>query len=196
MGPVGEASIRKEVPTLHPHYQALIQASPFAILATCGPDGLDAPRRVATRPSSKYRTNTPCCCPNAAATTAPTACAAALVRDPRVGLLFLIPGVGETRCAWTGARRSASSLRCLSASRSTAKAPKCVLVIAVDTAYFQCARAIQRSKLWQPVQADAPRAVPTPGAMLQALTEAAIDGAAYDRSCRSGSVRRFGRTSF
>ena len=45
LGEVGEASIKKEVPYLHPHYQALIAASPFAILATCGPDGLDASPR-------------------------------------------------------------------------------------------------------------------------------------------------------
>jgi predicted pyridoxine 5'-phosphate oxidase superfamily flavin-nucleotide-binding protein len=48
-GPVGEASLRKEVPTLHPHYQALIKASPFAVLATVSPDGLDvSPRAVPT----------------------------------------------------------------------------------------------------------------------------------------------------
>ncbi|MDQ0071488.1 hypothetical protein J2W34_003282 [Variovorax boronicumulans] len=51
----------------------------------------------------------------------------------------------------------------------------------VETVYFQCARAIQRSKLWAPVAADAMREVPTAGAILSALTNAAFDGATYDR---------------
>ena len=75
-GPVGEASIRKEVPILHPHYQAVIQASPFAVLATVGPE---RPRRLAARRSGRLRrtcrTSARCCCPSAAATTASTACA-------------------------------------------------------------------------------------------------------------------------
>jgi hypothetical protein len=52
-------------------------------------------------------------------------------------------------------------------------------VIEVESVFFQCARAIQRSKLWQAVPGRPD--VPTPGAMLQALTAAAIDGDKYDR---------------
>ena len=44
-GEVGEASSRKEIGYLHPHYAAMIKASPFAVLATVGPDGLDASPR-------------------------------------------------------------------------------------------------------------------------------------------------------
>ena len=51
----------------------------------------------------------------------------------------------------------------------------------VEAVYFQCARAIQRSKLWAPVPADGPRTVPTPGAILAALSGGAFDGATYDR---------------
>jgi len=53
-------------------------------------------------------------------------------------------------------------------------------VISVEAVYFQCARAIQRSKLWDPVDPAAPRRVPTPGTILHALRES-FDGAAYDR---------------
>ncbi|MNW04974.1 hypothetical protein D3C71_2011540 [compost metagenome] len=61
------------------------------------------------------------------------------------------------------------------------RAPQCVIEVAVETVFFQCARAIQRSKLWAPVPPDAPRTVPTPGAILSALTDAAFDGVTYDR---------------
>jgi len=59
--------------------------------------------------------------------------------------------------------------------------PKCVIVVDIETVLFQCARAMQRSKLWADRSSAAPRTVPSPGTMLAALTDSAIDGAAYDR---------------
>ena len=103
-----------------------------------------------------------------------------IVTDPRVGLLFLIPGVGETLRV-NGRATISVDPALIERFRMQGQLPKCVLVIDVDTVFFQCARAITRSSLWRPVPADAQRPVPTPGAMLEALTQAAIDGAAYDR---------------
>ena len=52
-GPVGEASLRKEVSRLHPVYRRRIEAAPFAALATSGPGGPDAsPRGDPARPAS------------------------------------------------------------------------------------------------------------------------------------------------
>lgn len=51
-GAVGEASRRKEIDHLHPVYRSLIEASPFAILATVGPGGLDASPRGVPSPGS------------------------------------------------------------------------------------------------------------------------------------------------
>jgi predicted pyridoxine 5'-phosphate oxidase superfamily flavin-nucleotide-binding protein len=45
LGTPSDASVIKEVPRVHPHYRALIEASPFAVLATSGPGGLDASPR-------------------------------------------------------------------------------------------------------------------------------------------------------
>ena len=59
--------------------------------------------------------------------------------------------------------------------------PQCVLVIKAESAYFQCARAIQRSRLWDPVPAGTPRPVPTPGALLASITRGSFDGETYDR---------------
>jgi predicted pyridoxine 5'-phosphate oxidase superfamily flavin-nucleotide-binding protein len=61
------------------------------------------------------------------------------------------------------------------------KLPKCVLEIHVETVFFQCARAIQRSKLWEGIPDEVRKSIPTPGAIVQALTESAVDGAAYDQ---------------
>ena len=103
-----------------------------------------------------------------------------LITDPRMALLFLIPGVGETLRVNGKARISiAPDLLCRFAVDG--KPPKCVLVIDVEAAYFQCARAIKRSRLWQGV-ADGPQAsLPSPGTMLADFSHAQINAEQYDR---------------
>ena len=178
-GEVGEASIKKEVAYLHPHYQALIAASPFALLATSGPGGLDLsprgdppgfvvvadaqtlllPERRGNNRADSLRN---------------------LVTDPRMALLFLIPGMGETLRV-NGTATISADPALLDRFVVQGKAPKCVLVIKVATVFFQCARAIHRSKLWQGIDEAALADLPSAGTILAALTDNAIDGATYDR---------------
>ena len=178
-GPVGEASIRKEVPTLHPHYQAVIKASPFAVLATAGAEGLDVSPRGDPAGFVEVRDEHTLLLPERRGNNRVDSLRN-IVDDPRVALLFLVPGVGETLRV-NGRATISVEPALLERFAMNGQLPKCVLVIAVETVLFQCARAIVRSKLWQPVPPDAPRPVPTPGEMLEALTQASIDGANYDR---------------
>ena len=178
-GPVGEASIRKEVPTLHPHYQAVIKASPFAVLATAGAEGLDVSPRGDPAGFVEVRDEHTLLLPERRGNNRVDSLRN-IVADPRVALLFLVPGVGETLRV-NGRATISVEPALLERFAVNGQPPKCVLVIAVETVLFQCARAIVRSKLWQPVPPDAPRPVPTPGEMLEALTQASIDGANYDR---------------
>lgn len=178
-GPVGEASRRKEVPYLHPHYQALIKASPLAVLATCSPEGLDASPRGDPAGFIEVHDERTLLLPERRGNNRVDSLRN-IVGDPRVALLFLIPGVGETLRV-NGRATISTDPALLQRFAVDGNAPKCVLVIAVDAAYFQCSRAIVRSNLWRPLAADAPRPVPTAGEMLQALTQASIDGATYDR---------------
>lgn len=104
-----------------------------------------------------------------------------IIGDPRVALLFLIPGVGETLRV-NGRATISTEPGLLQRFAVNGGVPKCVLVITVESAFFQCSRAIVRSNLWKPVPADMSRPVPTPGEMLQALTQASIDGEEYDRA--------------
>ena len=179
LGPVGEASLRKETTTLHPHYQAMIQASPFALLATSGPGGLDASPRGDPPGFVPVHDERTLLMPERRGNNRADSLRN-IVGDPRVGLLFLIPGVGETLRV-NGRATISVDPALLERFRMQGQLPRCVLVIAVETAFFQCARAITRSNLWRALPADAPRPVPTPGAMLEALTQAQIDGATYDR---------------
>ena len=178
-GPVGEASIRKEVSWLHPHYQAVIRASPFAVLATASPAGLDVSPRGDPAGFVQVEDEHTLLLPDRRGNNRIDSLRNILA-DPRVALLFLVPGVGETLRV-NGRARISVEPALLELFAVCGQPPKCVLVITVETVLFQCARAIVRSNLWQPVRADAPRPVPTPGQMLEALTQASIDAATYDQ---------------
>jgi PPOX class probable FMN-dependent enzyme len=178
-GPIGDASIRKEVSFLHPHYQAVNKASPFALLATCGNDGLDVSPRGDPAGFVQVHDEHTLLLPERRGNNRIDSLRNLLV-DQRVALLFLVPGVGETLRV-NGRATISVEPALMERFVINGQPPKCVLVIDVESAMFQCARAITRANLWTPVDASAPRPVPTPGEMLEALTQAGIDGAAYDR---------------
>ena len=178
-GTVGEGSLRKEVPFLHPHYQAMIKASPFAVLATIGPDGLDASPRGDPAGFVEVQDEHTLLLPARRGNNRIDSLRN-LLTDPRIALLFLIPGVAETLRV-SGRATISVEPALLERLRMNGQPPKCVLVITVESAFFQCGRALARSNLWQPVPPDAPRPVPTPGEILEALTQSSIDGATYDR---------------
>jgi uncharacterized protein len=177
-GPVGDASLRKQVATIPPVYRAMIEASPFAVLSTVGPGGLDASPRGDPPGFVHVRDEHTLLMPERRGNNRIDSLRNILA-DPRVGLLFLIPGVGETLRV-NGRARISVEPELLARFVVQGQPPKCVLEIAVDEAYFQCARAIVRSNLWAPVAADATRPVPSPGAMLAALTDEEVGGASYD----------------
>jgi PPOX class probable FMN-dependent enzyme len=178
-GLVGEASRKKEVDHLHPVYRSLIEASPFAILATVGPGGLDASPRGDPPGFVAVENEKTLLLPERRGNNRIDSLRN-IVADPRVALLFLIPGVGETLRV-NGRARISTAPDLLQRFVMAGQLPRCMLVIDVDAVYFQCARAIHRSRLWQPIEPGAPRTVPSPGSMLAALTDSAIDGEQYDR---------------
>jgi hypothetical protein len=179
LGPVSEASVRKETTRVTPEYRAMIEASPFAVLATSGPDGLDVSPRGDLPGFVAVEDERTLLLPERPGNNRVDGLRN-LLADPRVALLFLIPGIGETlRVTGTATISVAPALLDRFVVRE--KRPRCVLVIAVERVFFQCARAIQRSQLWAPPDPDVRGRVPTAGAILAALTDSAIDGAQYDR---------------
>jgi PPOX class probable FMN-dependent enzyme len=179
-GEVGEASRRKEVDHVHPSYRAMIEASPFAILATCGPEGMDASPRGDPPGFVVVDNEKTLLMPDRRGNNRIDSLRN-IIADPRVALLFLIPGVGETLRV-NGRATISADPPLLARFAVDGKLPRSVLVVQVDTVYFQCARAIHRSRLWK-AAADAarPAAVPTAGTVLSALTGNGIDGEKYDR---------------
>lgn len=180
-GAVAAPSRLKEVPFIPAQYRALIAASPFAMLATSGPDGLDASPRGDAPGFVAVEDEQTLLLPERRGNNRADSLRN-IIADPRVALLFLIPGVGETLRV-NGKARILVTPGLLQRFAVDGHEPKCVIEIKVDAAYFQCARAVLRSKLWDPAAAMRPQgALPSAGAMLAALTRGEIDGKAYDEA--------------
>lgn len=178
-GAVGEASRSKETDRLHPVYRRWIERAPFAVLATVGDDGLDASPRGDPAPLVTIVDDRTLRLPERRGNNRIDSLRN-IVRDPRVALLFMVPGVGETLRV-NGRASITVDPQLLERHAMAGQRPHCVVEIAVERVFFQCARALKRSALWS---GATPPDVPTAGAMLAALTAdgaAAIDGAAYDR---------------
>jgi len=103
-----------------------------------------------------------------------------VVRDPRVALLFLIPGIGNTLRV-NGRARISVDPALLESFVIEGKAPRSVMVVTVDSVYFQCARALVRSELWDPAHHRKPADLPSAGQILAALSQDRVGGETYDR---------------
>lgn len=179
-GPMRPASLAKVADRITPEYRSLLDASPFVALATSGPEGLDCSPRGDlpgfVRVVDPHTLMMPDRLGNNRVDSLRN-----ILRDPRVALLFLIPGVGITLRV-NGRAHLETDPALLESFAVDGKAPRSVIAIEVGEVYFQCARAIIRSGLWDPSRHVDPRTLPTSGKILAAMTPAAFDGEEYDRS--------------
>ena len=176
--PYGPA-VFKEVDRITPQYRKLIEATPFAVLATCGPEGLDCSPRGDPPGFVRVADEHTLLIPDRRGNNRIDSLRN-LVRDPRVSLLFLIPGVGETMRV-NGRAVISTDPKLTESFVFNGKAPKCVLVITVERAYFQCTKAIIRSKLWDPSTQVDRKTLPTPGSILAEVTNGKMGGPEHDR---------------
>lgn len=178
-GPPNPRSLVKELDHVCDLYRPFIEHSPFVVVATSGPEGLDCSPRgdppgfvrvvdertllLPDRPGNN-RTDT----------------LRNLVRDPRISLLFLVPGVGETlRVNGRAAIRVDEALRASFAING--KPARSVIEVRVERVYFQCQKALVRSHLWDPQGHVARGTLPSAGRILQALVREEFDAERYDR---------------
>jgi uncharacterized protein len=172
------ASTTKETERLTPEYRKLIEASPFVTLATCGPEGLDCSPRGDRPGFVRIADDCTLIMPDRRGNNRIDSLRN-IVRDPRVALLFLIPGSGTTFRV-NGRAVISVDAPLLRSFAVDGKAPRSAIVVTVKAAYFQCARAIVRANLWDSSAHADPATIPTPGAILESLSKAEIDGKAYD----------------
>lgn len=171
-------ALRKESDHLHPIYQQWIQASGFAVLATSGPNGLDTSPRGDPVPLVKVINNKTLVLPERKGNNRIDSLLN-ILHDPRVSLIFLVPGVDETLRV-NGSARITADPELMQSLAVNNRPPTCALWIHVEQAFFQCAKSIMRSGLWQQRAANMPEP-PSAGAMLAALSEGAINPTEYDQ---------------
>ncbi|MDH3642776.1 MAG: pyridoxamine 5'-phosphate oxidase family protein [Gammaproteobacteria bacterium] len=176
-------ALAKEIDHISEHYQAFIEKAPFVIVATSGPEGLDcSPRGDPPGFVRVHDANTVLIPDRRGNNRLDTL--RNIVRDGRVSLLFLVPGVGETMRINGTAAISTNTELCESFTIQ-GKVPRSVIIVTVERIYFQCQKALARSRLWE-AEAQIPRsALPSTGTMLQALfsndnINEDFDGGKYD----------------
>src|SRR3954453_11944385 len=174
-----DASTVKVADRVTPAYRALMDRSPFAALATSGPEGLDCSPRGDLPGFVRIQDEKTLMMPDRRGN---NRCDSLrnIVRDPRVALLFLIPGSGST-LRINGRAHVSADPDLLASFKMDGKAPRTVIVMTVEEVYFQCARAIVRADLWNPDKRVDPRSLPTPGQILAEMSDNTVGGEKYDR---------------
>lgn len=173
-----EASIIKVVDRLTPEYRRMIEASPFVALATVGPEGLDCSPRGDAGQVVFVEDERTLLMPDWRGNNRVDSLSN-IVRDPRVGLMFLIPG-SNTTMRLNGKASVVIDEAMTSRFTMDGKHPRSVVVIRIEEVYTQCARAVIRADLWNSDKHLDPKSLPTVGQMMATIKQG-FDGEAYDR---------------
>jgi PPOX class probable FMN-dependent enzyme len=177
-GQPSQGALLKETPRLTAEYRALIESAPFVALATSGPEGLDCSPRGDLSGVVRVRDDQTLLLPDRPGNNR-TDSLRNIVRDPRVGLLFLLPG-STTTLRVNGHAYVSIEPALLAELAVDGHLPRAVVVLEIDAVYFQCARAIMRAELWNPEHFLDPAALPTAGQMLAGASDCQVGGPEYD----------------
>jgi len=173
------AAVVKEIDHINDAYRKLIEAAPFVAVATAGPEGLDCSPKgdapgfvgiiddktlaIPDRPGNNridgFRN---------------------IMRDPRIALLFLIPGIGETLRV-NGHAAISIDPDLMQSFAVNGKLPRCVLIVHIESIYFHCSKAIVRSKLWDEATKIDRSSLPSTGTIIAELSQGKLGGEKYDR---------------
>jgi PPOX class probable FMN-dependent enzyme len=177
-GEVTEASTAKVTSFLTPAYRRMLEMSPFVALATVGPEGMDCSPRGDRGSVVRVEDDKTLALPDWRGNNRVDSLLN-IVRDPRVALMFLIPGSSSVMRI-NGRAVVSVAPELLDSFEMDGRHPRSVVVITIEEAYFQCARAVMRADLWNPQSQVAANDLPTPGEMLKAAKRD-FDRETYDR---------------
>ena len=177
-GPVNPNSLAKETPHLTPEYQKWIEAAPFFALASIGPGGLDCtPRGDAKGQAFKVVDNKTLVVPDRRGNNRLDTLKN-IIADPRVALLFFVPGINEA-LRINGNAHITTNPEILDLFTVQDKLPVSAIVVDIETVYFQCARAMKRAQLWDVSSQIGRKEVPTAGQMTKGA-QPDFDAETYD----------------
>jgi len=173
-----DTSLLKVTHHITPLQGEYIEASPFVLLATVGPDGVDCSPRGDPAGFVRIVDPTTIQIPDRRGNNRIDSLRN-IVGDPRVALLFVVPGIGVTlRINGTAVLRTDDELR--ASFQFAGKLPTTVIEITVGECYTQCPKALIRSDLWNPEHFRSASELPTVGQINVEISGGAFDGAAYD----------------
>lgn len=175
---LSQASVDKVTKELTPLYRGMIEASPFVALATVGPEGLDCSPRGDLGGVVRIIDDRTLHLPDWRGNNRVDSLSN-IVRDPRLSLMFLIPG-SNTVMRINGRGVVSNDEALLASFEMDGKHPRTVIVISIVEVYFQCARAVMRAELWNADHFVDPANLPTPGQMLKDAV-GDFDHETYDR---------------
>ncbi len=179
-GEISPGAIAKEIDYIHPHYRAMIEASPFMVLATTGPGGLDTSPRGDPAGFVHVVDDRTLLIPDRRGNNRADSLRN-IIHDPKVALLFLIPGVGETLRV-NGSAVISTDPALLARFPFNGTLPRSVIVVTAERVYFQCPKALVRSELWNPDKHISRKALPSTGTILADITAGTVGGEEYDRA--------------
>jgi PPOX class probable FMN-dependent enzyme len=175
-----QPAIVKELDYIHAVYRQFIEAAPFVVLSTSGHGGLDASPRgdkpgfvvvedektllIPDRPGNNRFDSL-----------------RNILEDPRVALFFLVPGIGESMRV-NGRATISVDPELLARFEVNGKLPRSVVVIRVETIFFQCSKAVVRADLWKPEKRLDRSALPSTGTMLAEVSKGRVDAREYDQA--------------
>lgn len=177
-GEASEASTAKVTAFLTPAYRTMIERSPFVALATVGPEGLDCSPRGDRGAVVRIEDDRTLALPDWRGNNRVDSLLN-IVRDPRVALMFLIPGSNSVMRI-NGRAVVSVAPELIASFVMDGRHPRSVVVVTIEEAYFQCARAVMRAELWNAERQFAANDLPTPGDMLKAAKQD-FDRDIYDR---------------
>lgn len=158
-------------------YAAFIKASPFVALATVGPEGLDCTPRGDNGQVVFIEDDKTLALPDWRGNNRIDTLRN-IVRDPRLSLMFLVPGA-DTIVRVNATGRISATPHLLQRFAKSGKEPRTVLLITINEIYFQCARAVMRADLWSGKPAPD---LPTAGEILASMTDGEVGDPEYDKT--------------
>jgi uncharacterized protein len=172
-------SLTKELDHLNEHYRMFVEKAPFVVVATSGPGGLDCSPRGDPPGFVRVVDDRTVMIPDRRGNNRLDTLRN-LVGDPRISLLFLIPGVGET-LRINGRAEILVDDKLNASFAVNGKPPKSVIRVTIDSVYYQCQKALARSRIWDADTQITRSDLPSAGQMNKTFHDGDFDAEAYDR---------------
>ncbi len=177
-GEPAQAAILKVTDHITPAYRRYIAASPFMALATVGPEGMDCSPRGDRGNVVTYVDSKTLMLPDRRGNNRIDSLRN-IIFDPRVALMFVVPG-SNTVLRVNGRAIVTADKDICARFETEGKLPRSVIAIDVEAVYFQCARALMRADLWNPEAQAGAKNLPMPGQMLSDASGGKVGSTDYD----------------